>query len=97
LNLTTDRPAAPPHGVRIDARALRHAMSVRALTGNELARRARVSNATISHAMNGRRIRPATLRAINAVLRATPPLEDVEALLARDDGGLPAAAGGRPA
>ncbi len=41
--------------------------------------------ATISHALNGRRIHPATLRAINAVLRAVAPLEDVEALVARED------------
>ncbi len=85
MNPSPVRTVAPPYSVRIDPCALRDAMRVRALTGAELARRAKVSEATISHAMNGRRIRPATLRAINAVLRATPPLEDVEALLAGDE------------
>ena len=85
MNPSPVRPAAPPYSVRIDACALRRAMRVRGLTGTELARRANVSEATISHAMNGRRIRPATLRTINSVLRATPPLEDVEALIAGDE------------
>ncbi len=86
MNPARDVTAAPPYSVRIDTRELRHAMRIRGLTGAELARRAGVSQATISHTINGRRIHPATLRAINAVLHSVPPLEDVEALVARDDG-----------
>ncbi len=85
MNPAPDVTAAPPYSVRIDTRELRHAMRIRGLTGAELARRAGVSQATISHTINGRRIHPATLRAISAVLHSVPPLEDVEALVARDD------------
>jgi hypothetical protein len=83
--------AAQPYGVRIDAAKLLHAMRVRGLTGAAVARRSReiaereggvsVSQATISHAVNGRRVHPTTLRAIHAVLRAVPPLDDIEALI----------------
>ncbi len=86
MSPATDSTTAPPFGVRIDAAKLRHAMRIRGLTGTELARRAGVSQATISHTINGRRIHPGTLRAINAALHSVPPLEDVEALVARDDG-----------
>ena len=86
MNPTADSTAAPPFGVRVDAVELRHAMRIRGLTGADLARRAGVSQATISHTINGRRIHPATLRAISAVLHSVPPLEDVEALVARDEG-----------
>ncbi|TMC12897.1 MAG: hypothetical protein E6J41_02060 [Chloroflexi bacterium] len=89
MNLAHDSAAALPFTVRIDAAELRHAMRVRGLTGAELSRKAaelgcKVSQATVSHALNGRRIHPNTLRAINAVLRAVAPLSDVEALVARD-------------
>jgi transcriptional regulator with XRE-family HTH domain len=85
MNGSSIRTAAPPYSIRIDPCALRHAMRVRGLTGAELARRAKVSEATISHALNGRRIHPATLRAINTVLRAVPPLDNVEALVTREE------------
>ncbi len=89
MNPLTDSTAALPFTVRVDAVELRHAMRVRGLTGAGLSRRAaelgcKVSQATISHALNGRRIHPTTLRAINAVLRAVPPLRDVESFVARD-------------
>jgi hypothetical protein len=82
--------------VRIDGAALRHAMRIRGLTETEMARRSKelcvgtrrrggVSQATISHALNDRRVHPATLVAINAVLRAIPPLHGVEDLVALDD------------
>ena len=96
MNPAPDAAAAPPFSVRIDPHELRHAMRIRGLTGAEVARRSReiavheggvsVSQATMSHALNGRRIHPATLRAINDVLRSVPPLEDVEALVVRDNG-----------
>jgi hypothetical protein len=37
-----------------------------------------VCQARISHALNGRRIHQTTLRDIGGVLRATPPLEEVD-------------------
>ncbi len=65
---------------------LRHQMRIRGLTAAEVARRAkqhghRVSEATISHAVNGYRIHPAKLRAIAAVLHEMEPLPGVEVLL----------------
>ncbi len=84
MNPAPDATAAPPFSVRIDPHELRHAMRIRGLTGTELARRAGVSQATISHALNGRRIRPATLRRINAVLRGVRPLNSVKALVHRE-------------
>jgi hypothetical protein len=89
MNPATDSAAAQPFTVRVDVAQLRHAMRVRGLTGAGLSRHSaelgcRVSQATISHALNGRRIHPTTLRAINAVLRSVPPLSDVESFVARD-------------
>jgi hypothetical protein len=91
MNPTAADTAPRPYGVQIDAARLLHAMRVRGLTGAGMARRSKeiadreggvsVSQATISHAVNGRRIHPATLRAINGVLRSVPPLDDVEALI----------------
>ena len=88
MNVSLIRAVAPPYSVRIDPSALRHAMRVRGLTGAELARRSKVSEATISHALNGRRIHPATLRAINTVLRAVPPLEKVESLVTCEEAAM---------
>jgi hypothetical protein len=63
-----------PYGVEVDATELRREMQCRGLTGAELARRAKVSPATISHALNGRRIHPSKLRAIRAALNETEAL-----------------------
>jgi hypothetical protein len=89
MNPATDGPAPLPFTVRVEAAELRHAMRVRGLTGAGLCRRAaelgcKVSQATISHALNGRRIHPTTLRAINAVLRDVSLLSDVEGFVARE-------------
>lgn len=79
------RRLAPPFGVRVRAAELRHQMQQRGLTGAELARRARVAEATISHALNGRRIHPAKLRAIAGALLQLEPLPGAEALV-EDEG-----------
>jgi excisionase family DNA binding protein len=66
--------ADPTNRVPGDAEELRHEMEMRGVTGRELARRARVSEATVSHALNGRRIHPAKRHAIVAALYAIEPL-----------------------
>jgi transcriptional regulator with XRE-family HTH domain len=68
------------YSVRVKAGALRHQMRVRGLTATELAELAGVSRATVSHAMNGRRIHPRKLRAIAAALGAVPLIPGIEAL-----------------
>ena len=74
------------YSVRVNGAALRHQMRVRGLTGAEVARRAKqrgyaLSQATISHALNGHRIHPGKLRAIAAVLDEAEPLPGVAGLL----------------
>jgi excisionase family DNA binding protein len=59
-------------------------MEIRGVTGRELARQARVSEATISHAVNGRRIHPAKRRAIMAALYASEPLARANAVTLAD-------------
>jgi len=83
------RQAAPPYSVAVDAAELRHQMRLRGLTSAEVARRARardhrIAEATISHALNGRRIHPAKLRAIAAVLQEVEPLPGIEGLVQSD-------------
>jgi Helix-turn-helix domain len=82
----TRRSASLSYSVLVDGAMLRHQMRIRGLTAAEVARRARqrgqcVSEATISHAVNGYRIHPAKLRAIAAVLHDMDPLPGVEVLL----------------
>lgn len=74
------------YSVLVNGAGLRHQMRLRGLTAAEVARRARqrgqrVSEATISHALNGHRIHPAKLRAIAAVLHEDDPLPGVDFLL----------------
>jgi hypothetical protein len=94
LPLTADaqvrRRPARLYSVAVNAAELRHQMRVRGLTGAELARRANVSPATISHALNGRRIHPAKFRKIAMELHKAEPMPGVEMLIQRDgtaDGG----------
>ncbi len=82
----TRRSASLSYSVLVNGAMLRHQMRIRGLTAAEVARRAkqhghRVSEATISHAVNGYRIHPAKLRAIAAVLHEMEPLPGVEVLL----------------
>lgn len=81
--------ASLAYSVLVDGPRLRHEMRVRGLTAAEVARRARlrgvpVAEATISHALNGRRIHPAKLRAIALVLHDVEPLPGVQALFQPD-------------
>jgi transcriptional regulator with XRE-family HTH domain len=76
--------SSTPFGVAVNANALRRQMQLRGLTGTALARRARVSEATISHALNGRRIHPAKLRAIADALSQVQPLPGADALVESD-------------
>jgi transcriptional regulator with XRE-family HTH domain len=68
------RSASRPYGVEVDADELLREMRRLGITGAELARRAKVSPATVSHALNGRRIHPAKLRAIRAALNEIKPV-----------------------
>jgi transcriptional regulator with XRE-family HTH domain len=98
LPLTADAQGRPRptrlYSVAVNAAELRHQMRVRGLTGAELARRANVSPATISHALNGRRIHPAKFRKIATELHKAEPMPGVDALIQREsnaeaeDGGL---------
>lgn len=68
-------------GVTVLPSALRHQMAVRGMSGRELAEVAGVSPASVSHAMAGRPISPATLQKICAALATRQVLEGAAALL----------------
>jgi hypothetical protein len=72
------------YAVAVNSDELRYQMHLRGLTGAELARRARVSPATISHALNGRRIHPTKFRKIAVELQRADPMVGAEALIRRD-------------
>lgn len=76
--------AGRPYSVAVNASELRHQMRVRGLTGATLAKRAGVSAATVSHALNGRRIHPAKLRAIAVELHNTEPMPGIDVLIRSD-------------
>src|SRR5215471_636229 len=85
----TDLGGSLAYSVLVNGPMLRHQMRLRGLTAAEVARRSgnrgqRVSEATISHAINGHRIHPAKLRAIAAVLHAEDPLPGAESLMQPD-------------
>ncbi len=88
------RSASLSYSVLVNGPMLRHQMRLRGLTAAEVARRAKrhghkISEATISHAVNGYRIHPAKLRAIAAVLNEMEPLPGVEVLLEVETRPLP--------
>ena len=68
-------------GVAVNADQLRLELARRGWCNADLARQARVSNATVSAAVAGRPVSPTTLRLIVAALANTPPLAGVDALL----------------
>ena len=90
VQLPTRSPARR-FSVAVNSAALRRQMRERGLTGAELARRARVSAATVSHALNGRRIHPAKFRAIAAELHKVEPVPGTDGLVDhdQDDGPRP--------
>ena len=65
----------------INAERLRLELNLRAMTACELAKEAKLSAATISHALNGHSISPTTLRRICRVLAREHVVEGARDLL----------------
>ena len=80
----------------IDPDALRRELGRRGMTQAELAGVAGISEATISHAMTGRRIAWTTLRRLARALTVTPTLPELELLIPSQHDGRPLP-GDRPA
>ena len=71
------RGRARAYGVAVRGRELLREMRARGLTGAELARRAGVSAATVSQAVNDRRVHPRKLQAIVAVIASLEPVPGI--------------------
>jgi transcriptional regulator with XRE-family HTH domain len=71
-------------GVRVRPDELRRRMQLLGLTGAALAKKAKVAEATVSQARNGRPIHPMKLRAIAAALSQHEPIPGLDGLI--DDG-----------
>ena len=69
-------------GIAFKSRVLRDQMRLRGLSGAALAQLARVSDATISNALAGRRLHPATFRRIAAALYAVELVPGMDTLAA---------------
>jgi hypothetical protein len=82
------RSPSRPYGVEVDADELLREMRRLGITGAELAREAKVSPATVSHALNGRRIHPAKLRAIRGALNRMKPIPGWDSLLRKGGSNL---------
>jgi transcriptional regulator with XRE-family HTH domain len=68
----------------VNGEELRREMRRLGLTGAALARRAGVSTATVSHAINGRRLHPDKLGAIRAALNGMKPMPGLDRLVRPD-------------
>ena len=68
------------YGIAMKGAVLREQMRWRGLTGAALARATGLSDATISNALAGRRLHPATFRRIVAHLAEVDPVPGSEAL-----------------
>ena len=79
------RRSCGPFGVAVKADVLRHQMRLRGLTGSALARMTGLSDATISHALAGRRLHPSTFRKIVTHLARTEVIPGAEDLAAREE------------
>jgi len=79
-------PSEPEMLVTLDPERLRYEMAIRNLDGVSLARASGVTENTISHALQGHRVRKGTLRQIAAGLLTFPPLRMVEDLVAKPEG-----------
>jgi hypothetical protein len=79
--ISPPRPARPV-GVLLNRPRLEHELRVRGLNEAEAAKVAGISAATMSHALNGHRVRPATLRKIARTLARIQPIPGAEALMA---------------
>ncbi|MGH7882272.1 MAG: helix-turn-helix domain-containing protein [Candidatus Dormibacteraceae bacterium] len=75
----------PPASVKVHVNQLRREMYLRGFSGSELARKAGVSQATVSHALNGRRILPAKLRALAAALIKVELIPGIDGFIAPDE------------
>jgi hypothetical protein len=67
--------------VAINSALLLRELARRGWNGCDLARAARVSNATVSAACRGRAISPTSLRLIVEALMSQPPLPDIDGFL----------------
>ena len=68
-------------GLQLAPHRLHIEMARRGLRGSDLARIAKVSPATVSHAMNGRRIATSTLHKLAIALSQVPAVAAVDDLL----------------
>jgi hypothetical protein len=75
------RSGSRPYGLPVNGEELLREMRRLGLTGAALARRAGVSPATISHAINGRRLHPDKLAAIRTALDGVKPLPGLDRLV----------------
>jgi transcriptional regulator with XRE-family HTH domain len=73
-------------GVHVDTGRLRQAMARRGLDGRELAKLAKVTPATVSHALNRGVVGLSTVRALAHVLATTPELEGADFVVAEERG-----------
>ena len=68
--------------VALDSAGLRRALGLRGMTAAELALISGVSEATVSHAMTGRKVSHSTVRKLARGLTVTPTLPGADALIA---------------
>ncbi len=71
-------------GVLINAQRLRHELELRGLTGADFARLAKISQASVSHALRGRQVSPRTVKKIAEALTTTKVLPVAEELIASE-------------
>jgi transcriptional regulator with XRE-family HTH domain len=67
----------------VDSGQLEYELAIRGMSALDLARKSRVSPATVSGALAGKRIQAATLRLIAAAIAATPVDEVIVRLIAQ--------------
>jgi hypothetical protein len=79
------RRGAGPFGVAVKGDVLRRQMWLRGLTGTDLARLSGLSDATISHALAGRRLHPTSFRKIVAHLARVDVIPGAEDLAANEE------------
>jgi len=68
-------------GIRINHERLKHELAIRGLSHADLARKAALSNPTITAATHGRSVSPYTVSQIAKVLAKTPPIEGIADLI----------------
>jgi transcriptional regulator with XRE-family HTH domain len=72
-------------GIPIDDQALRQELARRGLTGDQFARLAQVTPATVSHALNHHRVGLGTVRRFARALTLAPVLPGVDAFVPTRD------------